>query len=124
MEKPELLTLLKQKVHPVVEELDLRELALKYRNPKLQKTMRAQLREKLLEVINAGGVLLLNIDDSPCHYDDLFDPDYTGLFGGREVSQNIWTPDLFLQKDSWFRFAASKEIPTAIYTVPKPLTLM
>lgn len=114
--------LIRSKVSPVVEELDLRKIGLEFRDsaPKKEqkRALRARVKEAFLRIMKGSGVLLLNIDDSDCVYDNLYDPDLTTIFGGRVVYQSMWTPELMLQKNVWTSYAGREEaIPAAPYTV-------
>lgn len=117
LEKADVISLIKEKINPLVEEFDLRELSIKFRNPKERKQLKEVIKQKFIKVIKGEGILLFNIDDSPSKYDDLYDPELSDMFGGRIIFENIWKPEIMTEKECWKRFAGSPEIPQPNYSV-------
>lgn len=107
------MALLRQKVSSVIEEVDLRKTSLEYREPKAKKVVAAKIKQVFIKVMKAGGILLLNIDDSDAAYNDLYDPEFGSMFGGRLVYQNMWTPESMLQKKMWSSYVGTDEAPPA-----------
>ncbi len=115
--KNEILQTLKDRISPVVEEIDFRQAALDFAMPKTRREVKSAIKEKLLKVIKAGGVALFNIDDSPCKYDMHYDPDYNEFYDRRAMHQHIWDPDKLLHKEVWTQYSGTETLPQKQYTV-------
>jgi len=98
--------------------MDLRKMSSEFRLEKRRKDGIFKIKEKLLNCMKTGSILLLNLDDTDFVYEDLFDPELSCMFGGRVPYQNLWSPEIMLEKKNWKSFAGEKEpIPETQYSV-------
>jgi len=86
-------------------------------HPKDPKSIQATIHNQLLDTIRQAGLIVLNLDDSDCVYDDLYDPELSTLLGGRMVNMNIWTPEVMIDKKMWRYFEKDDIPPIDPYTV-------
>ena len=113
--------MLTDRINPVVEEIDFRQTSVDYQTPKNRKEIKSVIKQKLLRVIRAGGIILFNIDDSGCKYEAGYDPDYKELFDRGCIHQHIWDPEKLLQREIWTQYSGTEKMPTSVYTVKKGL---
>ncbi len=59
------------------------------------------LHEIIVTALCHGDILLLNLDDSPVPYEELFDPDIREFYGVRRVPPQIWRKQDMLRKEAW-----------------------
>lgn len=85
--------------------------------PKNRKEVRLGMKEKVLRVIKEGGVIIFNLDDSPCKYKAKYDPDYKEFYDRTAIHQHIWDPEKLLHKEVWAQYSGIEEIPTKEYSV-------
>lgn len=85
--------------------------------PKDSKTVQAIIHSQLLETMKQAGIIVLNLDESNCIYDDLYDPELSTLLGGRVVNKNIWVPEVMIDKKMWTYFEKDDVPPVDAYTV-------
>lgn len=102
-----------------MEDFDLRRLAMEHKNTKMSKEIRANIHDRLLEAMREAGMIIFNLDDSNCLYDDLYDPELSTLLGGRVVHNSIWTPEVMIDKKVWSCFDKKVPAPSVPYTVLK-----
>ena len=108
---------MKENISPVIEEIDFRKTAVDYETPKNRKEIKSGIKEKLLKVIKAGGIIVFNIDDSPCKYTARYDPDYKEWYDRGAIHQYIWDPEKLLQKEVWSLYSGMDKLPSSQYTV-------
>ena len=108
MTKQEVIALLQKKVSQHVEEIDLRQTSIELRNLKEKKHIKVGIKDRIINIMKVGGILLLNLDDSKAQYDELSDPEFGTLFGGISSYQSAWHPEVMFQKENWYLFTTGK----------------
>ncbi len=108
---------MRERISPVVEEIDLRQATVDFETPKNRKEIKSNIKAKVLRAVKAGGVILFNIDDSPCKYTARYDPDYKEFYDRAAIHQHIWDPERLLQKEVWSQYSGVDAMPSSIYTV-------
>ncbi len=106
-----------ENITPVTEEIDFRQAVTDFETPKNRKEIKAGLKQKILKVAKAGGVIIFNMDDSSCKYTSKYDPDYKEFYDRGAIHQHIWDPEKLLQKEVWGQYSGSETMPTMPYTI-------
>eukprot|EP01022_Parablepharisma_sp_SALTPOND_P026821 TRINITY_DN64999_c0_g1_i1.p1 TRINITY_DN64999_c0_g1~~TRINITY_DN64999_c0_g1_i1.p1 ORF type:complete len:299 (-),score=14.97 TRINITY_DN64999_c0_g1_i1:279-1175(-) len=117
LSKQEVYKFLEENVSQTVEEIDFRQTVTEYETPKNRKDIKAGLKQKLLKVVKAGGVIIFNMDDSSCKYTAKYDPDYKEFYDRGAIHQHVWDPEKLLQKEVWSQYSGTESLPISPYTV-------
>ena len=88
-----------------------------YEIPKNRKDVKFGIKQKLLKVMKEGGVIIFDLDDSPCRYTEKYDPDYKQFYDRSAIHQHIWDPEKLLHKEVWTQYSGIEELPSKQYTV-------
>eukprot|EP00826_Nyctotherus_ovalis_P036641 TRINITY_DN3269_c0_g1_i6.p2 TRINITY_DN3269_c0_g1~~TRINITY_DN3269_c0_g1_i6.p2 ORF type:complete len:145 (+),score=35.65 TRINITY_DN3269_c0_g1_i6:678-1112(+) len=117
--KQDVYSCIAETISPVAEEIDLRQAAMDYEMPKNRKEVKLAMKQKFLKVVKAAGVLIFNLDDSPCKYRKKYDPDYKEFYDRSAIHQHIWDPEQLLRREVWAQYSGSEELPARDYSVSR-----
>ena len=71
----------------------------------------------MINVVKNQGILILNVDDSECKYEDLYEPDIKEFYSDRGFPPQMWSPDELLDKDIWGEYAREER---SMYITEQP----